>query len=123
VLGEREAKENLRARFPADRGPYTDGYDYEYDSDLEEEDEEDILDDEPAAPPQSVTEKPRNSSDAVGTENSGAKGDEALDVVSFSDLDSESLFSESSDTKSVVEIPSPAHVGKVVVIEDVAFIT
>ena len=73
MLGEREVKEDLRARFPADKGPYIDDYDYEGDSDLEEDDEEDTLDDEPAAPPQSVTEKPRNSSDTVGIENSGAK--------------------------------------------------
>ena len=121
MLDEREAKDNLRARFPGDRRHYTDDYDYEDDSDLEEDDEEDTLDDEPTAPPQIAKEKPRNSSDAVGIESSGGKNDEALDIFSVSDLDS--LFSESSDTKGEVETASSAHVGKVVVIEDVAFIT
>jgi len=121
VLDGREVKENLRARFPADRRSYTDGYDYEDDSDLEEDDEEGALDDEPATPPQVVMEKSRNSSEAVCIENSGGKSDEALDVVSVSDLDS--LFSESSNTKGEAETASSAHVGKIVVIEDVAFIT
>jgi len=121
VLDQRGAKENLRARFPTDRRPYTDGYDYEDDSDLEEDDENDPQDDEPAAPPQIAMEKPRNSSDAGGSENSSAKTDETLDVISVSDLDS--LFSESSDTKGEAETASSGHVGKVVVIEDVAFVT
>jgi len=125
VLNGRDAKENLRARFPTDRRPYTDGYDYEDDSDLEEDDEEDTLDDEPAPPPQAAaaaaTDKPRNSFDTPSIENSGAKSDETLDMISVSDLDS--LFSEPSDTKGEAEIASSAHVGKVVVIEDVAFIT
>ena len=121
MLDGREAKENLRARFPTDRRPYTDGYDYEDDSDLEEDDEEDVLDDEPAAPPQVAMERPKNSSDAVGVENSGANNDDTLDIVSASDLDS--LFSQSSDPKGEGEAASSAHVGKVVVIEDVAFIT
>ena len=123
MLDGREAKENLRARFPTDRRPYTDGYDYEDDSDLEDGDEEDTLDDEPAAPLQAAaaTDKPRNSSDTPSIENSGAKSEETLDMVSVSDLDS--LFFEPSDTKEGAETPSSAHVGKVVVIEDVAFIT
>ena len=121
MLDEREAKENLRARFPTDRKPYTTCYDYENDSDLEEDDDEDILDDEPASAPQVVTGKPRSGFDVVVLENSNAKSNEYPDIVSVSDLDS--MFSESSDTKGETETASSAHVGKVVVIEDVAFVT
>jgi len=122
VLDERETKENLRARFPTDRRPYTTHYDYEDDSDLEEDDDEDdIVDDEPAGAPQAVTKKPRDSSDIVVLENSDAKSNEPSDIISVSDLDS--LFSGSSDTKGETETTSSAHVGKVVVIEDVALVT
>ena len=122
VLDERRTKENLRARFPTNRRPYTTHYDYEDDSDLEEDDNDDggdILDDESAGFPQAVTEKPRNSSDIVVLENLDAKSNESSDISSVSDLDS--LFSESSDTKGETETAS--HVGKVVVIDDVAFVT
>ena len=124
MLDERRTKENLRARFPADRKAYTTRYDYEDDSDLEEDDgddDDDILDDESAGVPQAVTEKPRNSSDIVALENSGAKSNESSDIISVSDLDS--LLSESSDVKAETETTCSAHVGKVVVIEDVAFVT
>jgi len=127
VLDERRTKENLRARFPTDRRPYTTRYDYEDDSDLEEDDDDDddddddIVDDEPAGVPQVVTKKPRNSSDIVILENSDAKSNEPSDIVSVSDLDS--LFSGSSDTKGETETASSAHFGKIVVIEDVAFVT
>jgi len=123
VLDERGTKENLRTRFPTDRKPYTTRYDYEDDSDLEEDDDEDddILDDEPAGAPQVVTKKPRDSSDIVVLENSDAKSNESSDIISVSDLDS--LLSESSDAKAETETTSSAHVGKVVVIEDVAFVT
>ena len=121
MLGERETKENLRARFPTDRKPYTNRYDYGDDSDLEDDDDEDIPDDEPAADPRVVTEKPRNNSDIVVLKNSDAKSNDSPDIVSISDLDS--LFSESSDTKDETETASSIHVGKVVIIEDVAFVT
>ena len=121
MLDERGTKENLRARFPADRKPYTTRYDYEDDSDLGEDDDDNIPDDEPAGVPQVVTKKPRNSSDMVVLENSDPKNNESSDIISVSDLDS--LFSESSDTKGKTETASSAHVGKVVVIEDVAFVT
>jgi len=122
VLGGRGTKENLRARFPTDRRPYTTRYDYEDDSDLEEDDDDDIVDDEPASAPQVVTKKPRDSSDIVVLENSDVKINESSDIISVSDLDS--LFSGSSDTKGETETASSAwHVGKVVVIEDVAFVT
>ena len=120
MLDERGVKENLRTRFPTDRKPYTTRYDYEDDSDLEEDDDsEDISDDDSTSVPQVVTEKPRNSSDIVILENLDAKSNESSDISSVSDLDS--LFSESSDTKGETETAS--HVGKVVVIEDVAFVT
>ena len=123
MLDERETKENLRARFPADRKPYASGYDYEGDSDLEDDDEEDedTLDDEPAGLPQAATKKPRNNSGIVSIETSDAKSNEPLDIVSVSDLDS--LFSESPDMKDEAEAAASAHVGKVVVIEDTAFVT
>jgi len=121
VLAERGAKENLRARFPAYRKPHTSHYDYEDDSDLEGDyDDDDISDDEPASMPQVVTEKPRDN-DAVVLEKSDAKSSERSDILSVSDL--ESLFSESSDTKGETESTSSAHVGRVAVIEDVAFVT
>ena len=121
MLGERGTKENLRARFPTDRKPYTNHYDYGDDSDLEDDDDEDIPDDELAGDPQVVTEKPRSNSDIVVLANSDAKSNESSDIVSVSDLDS--LFSEPPDTKGETEPASSAHVGKVVVIEDVAFVT
>ena len=120
MLDERGTKGNLRTGFPTDRKPYTNNYDYENDSDLEEDDDEDILDDEPASALQVVTEKSKGSSDLVVLETSDAKSHGSSDVISVSDLDS---FSESSDTKGATETASSAHVGKVVVIEDVAFVT
>ena len=127
VLDERGAKESLRAGFPTDRRPYTSNYDYEDDSDLEDDndddddgDGDDILDYEPASAPQVVTEKPR-ANDVVFLEKPTAKSSESSDTVSVSDI--ESLFSESSETKDEPEPASSAHIGKVVVIEDVAFIT
>ena len=121
VLDKKGAKENLRCRFPEDRKPYTNRYDYEDDSDLEEDDDDDIPDDEPAGDPQVVTKKPRNNSDIIVLEKSDAKINDPSDIVSVSDLDS--LFSESSDTKGRLETSSSARIGKVVVIEDVAFVT
>ena len=122
MLDERGTKENLRVRFPTDRKPYTTRYDYEDDSDLEGDDDDgdEILDDEHAGIPQAVTEKPRDS-DVVVLEKSDAKSNEPSDIISVSDLDS--LFSDSSDTKGEAETASSAHIGKVVVIEDVAFVT
>ena len=119
MLDERETKENLRAEFPTDRKPYANDHDYEDDSDLEEDEEEDILYDELAGAPV-ATEKPGDNSDAANIENSNVKDNESLDIVSVSDLDS--LFSEPSE-KGESETASSAHVGKVVVIEDVAFVT
>ena len=97
VLDECKNKENLRTRFPANRKPHTSNYDYEDDSDLEEDDEEDVSDDESAVPPRVATKKSRNHPP-----------------------ERDSFFSEPPDTKGDVE---PVHVGKVVVIEDVAFVT
>ena len=121
MLDERGAKENLRTRFPTGRKPYATRYDYEDDSDLEEDGDDDIGDDEPASPPQVVTKKPRVDSDIVVLENSDAKSNEPSDILSVSDLDS--LFSESPDTKGGAETASCAHVGETVVIKDAAFVT
>ena len=120
MLGGRRTEENLRARFPTDRKPYTIRYDYEDDSDLEEGDDDDILDDEPASA-QVVTMKPRDNSDIVVLENSDAKSNESSEITSVSDIDS--LFSGSSDTKRETEKISSAHIDKVAVTEDVAFVT
>ena len=119
MLDGRRTEENLRARFPTDRKPYTIRYDYEDDSDLEEGDD-DILDDELASA-QVVTMKPRDNSDIVVLENSDAKSNESSEITSVSDLDS--LFSGSSDTKRETEKISSAHIDKVAVTEDVAFVT
>jgi len=125
VLSERGNKENLRSRFPADRKPYSTRYDYEDDSDLEDDDDDndggDILDDEPAGDPQVMSKKPRDNSDIAVLESSDARNNEPSDIVSVSDLNS--LFSRSSDTKGETGTATSAHVGKVVVIEDVAFVT
>ena len=115
----------MRTRFPADRKPYTNDYDYADDSDLEEDDEsddeDDILDDEPAPPV--AAEKPINDSDMVTVETPDAKRNESLDIVSVSVSDLDSLFSEPPDTQGEAGTTSSAHVGKVIVIEDVAFVT
>ena len=117
VLDEKET-ENLKARFPTDREQYTADYDYEDDSDLEDDDE----DDEPSgALSQVATEKPGDNSDVTSIENSDAKSNDSLDIVSISDLDS--LFSEPFDTKGEARTVPSTHVGKVVVIGDVAFVT
>ena len=124
MLGAGETKENLRVRFPTDRKPYTNDYEYEDDSDLGEDDDsddEDIVDDEPAGAPHVPAEKPRNNTDGVTFETPDAKSSESSDIISVSDLDS--LFSEPSDAKGEAGTTSSAHVGKVIVIEDVAFIT
>ena len=119
MLDECKNKESLRTRFPANKKPYTNNYDYEDDSDLEEDYEEDESDDESAVAPQVATEKSRNDSpESVAIENSDAKSSKSSDIISISDLDS--LLSESSDAKDEIQ---SAHVGKVVVIDDVAFVT
>jgi hypothetical protein len=82
--------------------------------------DDDIPDDDPVSTPQVVTEKPRDK-DVVVLEKLDAKGNESSDILSVSDLDS--LFSESSDTKGETETASSDHIGKVTVIEDVAFTT
>ena len=112
----------MRAGFPTDRKPYASCYDYENDSDLEDDDDEDISDDEPAVDaPQVATEKPKNNSDVIILDNSDGKSNECSDIVSVSDVDS--LFSDPSELEGETETPSSAHIGKVVVIEDVAFVT
>ena len=121
MLDEREIKQNLRVRFPTNRKPYTSCYDYENDSDLEEDDDEDVPDDEPTDAPQVATEQSRDNTDVVVLEDSDAKSNGSSDTVSVSDLGS--LFSESFDAEGETETASSAHVGKVVVIEDVAFVT
>ena len=113
----------MRAGFPTDRRPYTTDYDYEDDSDLEDDDDndhEDTPDDDPPSAPQAITENPR-ANDVAVLEKSAAKNNESSDMVSVSDI--ESLFSESSEMKDETEHASSAHTGKVVVIEDVAFVT
>ena len=106
---------NLRTR-----KPYTSDYDYEEDSDLEEDDDNDFSDDELAvAPPTIATENSQNDlSTVVAIEHSDAKCNEPSDIISVSDLDSSSL--ESLNTRDEI---GPAHFGKVVVIDDVAFVT
>ena len=120
VLDKKETEGDLRARFPTDRKPYTNNYEYEDDSDLEEDDD-DILDDEPAGAPRVATEESGGNSDVFCVENSDTKENGPSDIISVSDMDS--LFSRTSDTKGEAGTASSAHVGKVVVIEDVAFVT
>jgi hypothetical protein len=124
VLDDRKIKENLRVRFPTERDPYTSGYDYDEDSDLEDDDEDaSDLDDGPVAASQVAGGKSGNSPEPVPFEIPDAKSNDsqASDIISVSEFDS--LFSESSDTKDETNPAPSAHVGKVVVIEDVAFTT
>jgi len=126
VLDRRETRENLRARFPADMKPYTNDYDYEDDSDLEDDDDDEgVLDGaKPEDAPLVVAGKPGNSSDVVGPDAKSTDEHSDPDVISVSDIDS--LFSDSSDIKGASSEPggsSSAHVGRVIVIRDVAFVT
>ena len=127
MLEERGSKDNLRTKFPVDRKPYTSDYDYEDDSDLEDDEDDDTSDsedvDEPAVVPQAQVATEKSASDAklVTVENSDATSSGSSDIISVSDADS--LFSEPPDTKGETNPTSSAHIGKVVVIEDVAFVT
>ena len=127
MLDERTVKENLRVRFPIEKEPYTSGYEYEDDSDLEDDDDDDDdasdSDDEPTPASQIAGGKSGNYSEHVTIENSSSKGDssQGSDIISISEFDS--VFSESSDTNSETNPAPAAHVGKVVVIKDVAFVT
>ena len=124
MLDERKIKEDLRVRFHLCREPHTSGYDYEDDSDLEDDDEDTSdTDDGPTVAPRVAGEKAGNYSEQVTIENSNTKGDDSQgsDIISVSDFDS--LCSESSNTNFDTNPAPSAHVGKVVVIEDVAFVT
>ena len=127
VLDQRESKENLRTDFPIDRKPYTNDYDYDDDSDLEEDEDWDPPNVEYSqAAPENGKSNQSDSATVVGSQSSDSKGKESPDIVSVSDM--ESLFSDPDDTKVEAEVPAgptptPAHVGTVVVIDDVAFIT
>ena len=125
MLDQKEAKENLRAGFPLDRKPYTDDYDYDADSDLEEDEDWDSSDAEDS---RVVLEKGKSSqsdsSTLVDSQNSDAKDDESSDIISVSDMDS--LLSDPVDTKTKAEVapaPTPTHIGTVIVIDGVAFVT
>ena len=112
----------MRAKFPKDRKAYTNDYDYEDDSDLGEDDEDDVFDDESTGAPQvTVGQQGNTDNDIIAIENSDAKTNEPSEIISISDLDS--LFSGSLDAGDEARIAPSAHIGKVVIIEDVAFIT
>jgi hypothetical protein len=96
--------------------PYTTNYDYEDDSDLEEGYYEDFSDEDPVVAPRERLGN--NPPKFVSIENSDPKTNGSSDIISVSDLDS--LFSEPVDMKDGTEF---AHLGKIVVIEDVAFVT
>ena len=126
VLNQKETKESLRTKFPVDRKPYTGDYDYDCDSDLDEDEYCDFSDFEDS---KVVSEKGKSDKTGSSTEdiqNSDGKENPSSDVISISDMDS--LFSDSSETTAEAEIvatptPAPAHIGTVVVIEDVPFVT
>ena len=127
MLDQRESKENLRTDFPIDRKPYCGDYDYDDDSDLEEDEDRDPPDVEDCqAAPENGKSNQSDSATVVGSQSSDSKGKESPDIVSVSDM--ESLFSDPDDMKAEAEVPAgptptPVHVGTVVVIDDVAFIT
>ena len=125
VLDKKETKENLRTGFPVDRKPYTGDYDYDDDSDLEEDEDWDSSDieDSQVLPGKRKIDQ-TDSATVVDSRDSDAKGNESPDIISVSDVDS--LFSDPDDAKAQIEVPatpSPTHVGTVVVIEDIAFVT
>ena len=125
MLDQKETRENLRTQFPAHRKPYTGDYDYDADSDFEEDEDWDSSDIEDI---QVVPSKGKNdksdSATLVGSQNQDAKDNESSDIISVSDMGS--VFSDSVDTKAETEVTVPSnstHIGTVVVIEDVAFVT
>lgn len=126
LLDKKETKVNLRNKFPVDRKPYTTDYDYDADSDLDEDECWDLSESECTAQP--VPENPKgksgesDSSTLVGSPLD-AKSRKSSDIISVSDVDS--LLSDSAETKAEVkEVGTPPiHVGTVVVVEDVAFVT
>lgn len=125
VLDKKETEENLRTGFPVDRKPYTGDYDYDDDSDLEEDEdwESSDIEDSQVMPEKGKTDQ-SDSATVVDSRDSDVKGNESPDIVSVSDMDS--LISDSDDTRAQVEVPatpSPTHVGTIVVIEDIAFVT
>ena len=109
-----------------DRKPYTGDYDYDDDSDLEEDEDCDFSDfeDSKVVPKKGKSEKSESSIE--DTQNLDGKENPSSDVISISDMDS--LFSDSSEAKAeagmvATPAPTPTHIGTVVVIEDVAFVT
>lgn len=117
---------NLRSQFPVDRKPYTADYDYGADSDLDEDECWDFSESEGITRPVPANLKGKSgesdSSTLVGSP-SDTKSSKSSDIISVSDMDS--LLSDSAETKvEVKEVGTPPiHVGTVVVIEDVAFVT
>ena len=126
VFDRKKPKENLRARFPADRRPYTSDYDYDADSDLEDDEDCDFCDFEDSKAVQEKGESDKTGPGVQDIQTSDEKENASSDVVSVSDV--ESLFSGPSETiaEAGIEVTPPstsAHIGTVVVIEDVAFVT
>ena len=121
MLDGRETEENLRDEFPTDRAPYTWEYDYDSDSDLGDDDKE-SSNDELAVSLQAVTEMPGNGSGPAGIRNLDVKSSKPSEIVSIPELGSVVIM-EASDGKIETNSDPSAHVGKVVVIEDVAFVT
>jgi hypothetical protein len=119
VLDQKETKQNLRTRFPADRKPCTGNYGYDADSDLEEDEDWDFSDNEDIQPvSENLKGKRGGESDSgalVDTRNSDARG-----IISVSDVNSPS--SASVETKAEAEAVA-AHAGIVVILKDVAFVT
>ena len=126
MLDQREAKENLRTGFPVHTKLCADNYDYDADSDLEEDedwDPSDVEDSQVILPGKEKNNKP-DSATLVDSKGLDTKGHETPDIISVSDVDSVSL--DSVDTKAEAGVPvtpTPAHIGTVVVIDDVAFVT
>ena len=103
------------------RRHYTCDYEYDADSDLEEDEESDV-EDAQVVPSNDKGDK-SDSGTLVEKQSSDTKGNETSDIFSVSDMDS--LFSDSAHTAGAgTEVTSnPAHVRDVAVIEDVAFVT
>ena len=99
VLDKHETKQDLRMIFPADK-PHIGDYNYDADSDLEEDEDCNFSDDgDTQLPPVDLKGKNdgSDSSTLVSSQIPEAKGGESPDIISISDMDS--LFSEPVNTK------------------------
>ena len=125
MLDQKETK-NLRTGFPASRKPYTGDCDYDADSDLEEDEDCNFSDNEGITHPEPENSEGKSdksdSSTLVHGQSPDSKGNKSSDIISVSDVDS--FLSDSVETKTEDKsVTTTIHVGNIIVVEDVAFVT